>query len=958
MQTFLNFFNIKKYFEINGSTESILPKSPTDHEKYLYVKRYNLQILFFSVVSFVCIQISLWHFLTHNQLLWPLFAYFILTVIYFMVSLVINLFSKDFDLNKHRALVKKWNGHLTNRVDIFLPTAGESLNVLKNTWDGIIDLRLHYKGIVSVYCLDDSGRDEVKDLANLYGFTYIVRPKPGWFKKAGNLRYGYKVTKGEFIAIFDADFRPRSDFLDELIPYFREDKKIGIVQTPQFFAVSDSQNWLERGAGSVQELFYRISQVSRQSHNASICVGSNAVYRRVALEETGGTALIEHSEDVHTGFNIRMRGWDLRYIPIILAKGLCPGDMKPFFKQQYRWCLGSMTLLTSKKFWQTKLSFMARLSYISGFLYYIHTAITSLIIPVIPLAIIFLYADQLNWENYLLIIPSIIFIQLIYPIWHKAIYGIESNATKSVYGWAHLFAITDAITRNKMQWQPTGTAGTKDMRYTFFRLLQFVFSFLPVIAWIYFSAEHVIVNKNLLFLPILLGGIYFYLVISKITFYTSDAKNTLASKLAYRYAFPTVTLALLVSFVSSLAITQKPTLAYSEPANIEKPNPTKKPILISSLDDHSQKQVLGTNSDNNYLLSKSWEFYKTQFIGNEGRGIDDQRTQKTTSEHQSYIMLRSVMMNDKQMFDKSWQWTKKNMQIRPTDNLFAWSYTTSSANIKPIIDSGNATDADSDIALSLLLASHTWKDAKYQEESLKVITDLWNKNVILINNHYYLLAGTHFAKPSGNTINPSYLSPSHYKIFATIDTSHNWNQLATDSYYLLNRINNDTPDSVGIPPNWIAIKRNDKLISAKPYITNDADIYGFDALRTFWRIALDAQWFNDQRGIAYLETAAPFFLHEWKQRQNFNALYTTTGLIPRKNESLAAAIAPLSIFSFSDKNMADAIYNEHLKKEYNKKGYWGNNSYYDQNWAWFGIALYSEFFQLPQGLQETLNSQN
>src|SRR6185369_7761254 len=100
------------------------------------------------------------------------------------------------------------------------------------------------------------------------------------------------------------------------------------------------------------ELFYRISQVSRQAHDASICVGSNAVYRRAALDDTGGTALIEHSEDVHTGFNMRMHGWTIQYIPVILAKGLSPADMKAFFKQQYRWCLGSMTLLGSGKFWK------------------------------------------------------------------------------------------------------------------------------------------------------------------------------------------------------------------------------------------------------------------------------------------------------------------------------------------------------------------------------------------------------------------------------------------------------------------------------------------------------------------------------------------------------------------------------------------------------------------------------
>ena len=58
--------------------------------------------------------------------------------------------------------------------------------------------------------------------------------------------------------------------------------------------------------------------------HAAICVGSNAVYRRAALDSNGGTTLIEHSEDVHTGFDLRRNGWPLRYIPVNLATGLCP----------------------------------------------------------------------------------------------------------------------------------------------------------------------------------------------------------------------------------------------------------------------------------------------------------------------------------------------------------------------------------------------------------------------------------------------------------------------------------------------------------------------------------------------------------------------------------------------------------------------------------------------------------
>ncbi|HVT01653.1 MAG TPA: glycosyltransferase family 2 protein, partial [Patescibacteria group bacterium] len=396
--------------EFDTARKPILPGSPTDQEKYMYLKRGNRSLLFFSAISFIGIFISLFDFLGNHTSLWPLYLYLGLTTIYFIDSLIVNLFSKDFDIKKHKELVSKWGNNLDRRVDIFLPTAGEDIDILQNTWNGILELKKNFKGSLQVYCLDDSARSEVKTLSEIYGFNYIVRPKRGWFKKSGNLRYGYKVSNGEFIAIFDADFRPRSDFLNELLPYLLEYKDIGLVQSPQYFDVNKNQNWLQRGAGEVQELFYRMCQVSRQSHNASICVGSNALYRRAALAETGGTALIQHSEDVHTGFNMRIKGWTLQYIPIVLAKGLCPDDMVSFFKQQYRWCMGSMTLLSSNKFWHTKISLKARLSYFSGFLYYIHTAISSIIAPVIPLVVLIYFPEKVYWGAYLYILPSIIII--------------------------------------------------------------------------------------------------------------------------------------------------------------------------------------------------------------------------------------------------------------------------------------------------------------------------------------------------------------------------------------------------------------------------------------------------------------------------------------------------------------------------------------------------------------------
>ncbi|MFZ1250586.1 MAG: glycosyltransferase family 2 protein [Candidatus Microsaccharimonas sp.] len=512
-----------KLFEFHSRDLGLLPAPPSIAEKYKYSKRKVSLLMIFSMLSFIGINISMLRFILHNPILWVLFGILFLTIMYFTISLIVNSFTKDFDVVAHKKMVRRWKPTHYPSVDIFLPTAGEPIEVLENTWRGVRKLAETYKGKVSVYSLDDGASDEVRRMAERFAFNYRVRENRGYFKKAGNLRHGYGISQSEFIAIFDADFVPREDFLDELLPYF-DNSKIGIVQSPQYFDVKDSQNWLERGAGAVQELFYRFSQVSRQHHDASICVGSNAIYRRTALNDTGGTALIEHSEDVHTGFNLRMHGWTIQYVPVILAKGLCPSSMNAFFKQQYRWCMGSYSLMTSSKFWKTKLKLKTRLSYISGFLYYLHTGITVFYAPIIPLFILFAMPEQVDILNYILIFPAFIFTQIIYPIWHHSTYGIEAWSTRQIYGWAHAFALWDKITSNHMAWSPTGSvkkANKSDTRYKAFRTLQILLNFIPAIVWTGLGFYHMIYGSFVTYLPIFISGAYFLFISSKVTFYFS-----------------------------------------------------------------------------------------------------------------------------------------------------------------------------------------------------------------------------------------------------------------------------------------------------------------------------------------------------------------------------------------------------------------------------------------------------
>jgi cellulose synthase (UDP-forming) len=440
----------------------VLPQPPTDAEKSRYEDRNASLLTHASLFSFGALLVSQLRFVGN---MWVLFIIFgpmlIFTLLYYLISLCVNFSTCGFDMARHRRLVISWRPARYPSLDVFLPICGEHPDVLRNTWIHVRELALAYPGEVIPYVLDDGASEEAAAVADEFGFRYVVRPNPGWFKKAGNLRHAFGISSGEFIAIFDADFAPRADLAAEMLPYFDAQPSLGIVQSPQYFRTHRRQSWTERGAGAVQELFYRLVQVSRDHHDGAICVGSCAVYRREALAANGGSSLIEHSEDVHTGFDLRRAGWGLRYIPVPLATGLCPSDPDSFISQQYRWCLGSMSLLTSRKFWSAKMRLRTRLCYLSGFCYYIHTAIFTLITPAIPLSLLIFMPDRVRLINYLLILPSLVYNLAVFPAWHHCRFGPSAFMAKALYGWAHLFCLFDLIRGKRIRWQATGDAGRK-----------------------------------------------------------------------------------------------------------------------------------------------------------------------------------------------------------------------------------------------------------------------------------------------------------------------------------------------------------------------------------------------------------------------------------------------------------------------------------------------------------------
>ncbi|HSX06650.1 MAG TPA: glycosyltransferase family 2 protein [Candidatus Saccharimonadia bacterium] len=514
----------------------------------MYVQRRLWWLTPLSMVSFTGITISQVLFGLRHPALFVFLPLTAFTVFYYIISLMVTVGSKDFDYDRHVELVSDWwervklgHGMTAPSVDILLPICGEPIQVILNTWRYVKELT--YPGVVKVYVLNDGpdGQDEafLKQEAADLGFVYLRRPARteantlnfrGAEKKAGNLHHGLTYSDehdpGELVVIFDADFVPANMMLMHMVPYFwrykgrGHDKGLGLLQTPQYFRTwSSHMGWLERGAGAVQEWFYRISQTSRERWDASICVGTCAMYSRKALKENGWTTLIEHSEDVHTGYDLRRLEWQLMYIPVALSTGICPSVRSSFLAQQYRWCMGSMSLLTSRKFWSLKMPIRARAGYLSGFSYYIHTAMLTFVAPAIPLVLLVFYPEMVYAKNYRLITPSLVYTLVAVPLWHRSKFGLSAFAVKMVYGWAHVFALLDKVRGRQKGWQATGNAGsTRGMLDKHFLVGTIGWGCTTALAWIGLAVWRATIAPGVgwvNFMPMLASGLVYAAVVGK-----------------------------------------------------------------------------------------------------------------------------------------------------------------------------------------------------------------------------------------------------------------------------------------------------------------------------------------------------------------------------------------------------------------------------------------------------------
>jgi cellulose synthase (UDP-forming) len=491
----------------------VVPEPPSDEEKASYAWRSLPFLASALTVSALCIIVAQAWLEIRYPIALPFALYTLVYLVYQALSIPVNFTGADFDLRTHELRVMTWQPLWFPSVDVFLPICGEPLEVLRNTWEGVAELRAAYRGRLRPHVLDDGDSDDAARMARYFGFGYIRRPVHE-HKKAGNLNYALARSDGEHVVIFDADFRPRPDFLAETLPYM-DNRRVGIVQTPQFFRVVDGQTWVERAAGATLEVFYRSVQQSRDRFGSALCVGSNAVYRRAALERTGGFTLIPYAEDSHTGLDMRYHGYQLRYLPIPLASGVCPATVDLFMRQQYRWCCGATSLIWTRHMWRVAMPWKARLPYIAGWLWNFTTAVRTLFLPLIPVVLLLFLPGEIQLRNALLLIPTVVTGVILYPLWHNTRWPGGTWPLAIAVGWAQALALWDYSRGKVMSWQASRGPADATRR---FRKAVLAWNGTLAFAWIGLAVYRIAQTGSDRFTIVALFGVINMIVIGRVVF--------------------------------------------------------------------------------------------------------------------------------------------------------------------------------------------------------------------------------------------------------------------------------------------------------------------------------------------------------------------------------------------------------------------------------------------------------
>lgn len=248
--------------------------------------------------------------------------------------------------NKHRSEKRPcWNLQDYPFVTIQLPVYNEKY-VIKRLINSV--LMIDYpRDKFEVQILDDSSDETGEIIESVvrnkkeqnYNIVHLRRNSRNGFK-AGALQYGLERAKGDFVAVFDADFVPPRDFLKKLIPEFQI-PYIGGVQARWGHLNSDNSLLTMSQAIGLDNHFINEQELRYKAGLFINFNGTCGIWRKSAIIDAGGWLSDTLAEDLDLSYRVQLKGWRIKYRGDVIVPGELPDDADSFRLQQNRWAKGT-----------------------------------------------------------------------------------------------------------------------------------------------------------------------------------------------------------------------------------------------------------------------------------------------------------------------------------------------------------------------------------------------------------------------------------------------------------------------------------------------------------------------------------------------------------------------------------------------------------------------------------------
>lgn len=295
-----------------------------------------------------------------------LFAYiFSLTILLFFGShgFIMIYFHQKYRRHKHHPKDETSEELVT----IQLPMYNE-MYVVDRLIDAVCEIE-YPKDKLEIQVLDDSTDETVDVVAGIvkkkqelgFAIQHIRRTNREGFK-AGALKEGLKTAKGKYVAIFDADFIPKSDFLQNTLKYFSSEK-VGMVQT-RWEHLNEDYSLLTKIQALALDGHFVIEQTVRNKAGLFINFnGTGGVWRKDCIEDAGNWHADTLTEDLDLSYRAQLKGWKFVFLRDFTTPAELPSEMNALKAQQFRWTKGAIE--TAKKIlplvWRSKIPFRLKL---------------------------------------------------------------------------------------------------------------------------------------------------------------------------------------------------------------------------------------------------------------------------------------------------------------------------------------------------------------------------------------------------------------------------------------------------------------------------------------------------------------------------------------------------------------------------------------------------------------------